>query len=225
MKYKGIYRLKPELDQETNDFPRDKNGCIAETYDDIFIDCQYGNRIYYYGKLPDSSSVYLWAYIPSVVRGKNIKKQMDDKSIPYFNFFETDTEVTFKFKPKDIDQIADLLRAKTQGADISPFSSKNLPKPDVSIPYENMQAYKEITASIKKDDLFIIRLFTNDFCFKNMAKILRHRDKSFNLKQDIRQQKMGRSIKTYIWSMGFWDEYLVYLRKKIQTYYKNKEKE
>lgn len=51
LKFKGKYRILPELDLGTNDFPRDKNGEIAKEYDDIYIACQYGNRIYNYGKV------------------------------------------------------------------------------------------------------------------------------------------------------------------------------
>lgn len=45
-KYKGIYRLRTEYDQETNDFYRDKNGSLIDT--EVYIDCRRG-RIYHYG--------------------------------------------------------------------------------------------------------------------------------------------------------------------------------
>lgn len=40
MKYKGKYRLKANLDILTNDFPRNKDGNIDPTYDDIYIKCK-----------------------------------------------------------------------------------------------------------------------------------------------------------------------------------------
>ena len=132
---------------------------------------------------------------------------------------------TFKFKAKDIHYIAELMKAKTAGANISPLSSKNLPKSTIEIPSEENAKYKEIISSVNEVDTLIIYHFTNDFCSKILTKTLRKNDKSYDFKKDIRQKKMSRNIKTYIWSMGFWDEYLAYLRKKIQTYYKNKEKE
>lgn len=46
MKYKGTYRILPELDQNTHDIPRNKRGEIMEGYDDIYIACQNGNKIY-----------------------------------------------------------------------------------------------------------------------------------------------------------------------------------
>ena len=131
LKFKGRYRILPELDLGTNDFPRDKNGEISKEYDDIYIACQYGNRIYNYGK------GILYAYIPSIGRGRNIRKALDKQGILYTDYNETDEEVEFKFKAKDIEPIATLLKAKTNGANISPFSKKNLPKAkDVEIPLD-----------------------------------------------------------------------------------------
>jgi hypothetical protein len=224
MHYKGTYRLRPEIDKETNDFPRDINGCIAETYDDIFVDCRYG-RIYYYGHADNSYNILLWAYVPSIYKGRKIKRQLDDNQIQYFDYRETDEEITFKFKAKDIHYIAELMKAKTAGANISPLSSKNLPKSTIEIPSEENAKYREIVSLVNEVDTLIIYHFTNDFCSKILTKTLRKNDKSYDFKKDIRQKKMSMNVKTYIWSMGFWDEYLAYLRKKIQTYYKSKEKE
>lgn len=67
-KYKGIYRLRCEVDQSTNDFPRKLNGTYEDI--DIYIDCSYGNKIFHnYRKI-------LEAYIPSLQRGHNIIKQI-----------------------------------------------------------------------------------------------------------------------------------------------------
>ena len=51
MKYKGTYRLLPELDMSTNDFPRRPDGSIEDI--DVYIACQYGNKIKCYGKNQD----------------------------------------------------------------------------------------------------------------------------------------------------------------------------
>ena len=54
----------------------------------------------------------LTAYIPSIGRGRNIKKALNEANIHYDNYIETDEEVLFNFKSKDISVIADLLKAK-----------------------------------------------------------------------------------------------------------------
>lgn len=60
---------------------------------------------------------------------------MNEQNIQYFNCIQTDSEIEFYFYAKDIDIIANLLKAKTFGASISPFSTKNLPKSkEVKIP-------------------------------------------------------------------------------------------
>lgn len=113
MKYKGTYRILPELDQNTHDIPRNKRGEIMEGYDDIYIACQNGNKIYTYGHMNGNSKVvWLTAYIPSIGRGRNIKKVLDEQQIEYIEYRESDVEVEFRFKAKDIDTIAILLKAK-----------------------------------------------------------------------------------------------------------------
>ena len=92
MKYKGTYRILPTLDKETNDFPRTANGEIDDTYDDLYISCQYGNKIFVWGH-DTNGRVLLQAYIPSITRGRNIKKSLDGQNISYTNYFETDEEV------------------------------------------------------------------------------------------------------------------------------------
>lgn len=64
--YKGKYRLLCEYDQSTNQFSRKLNGCFEDI--DIYIACQKGIRIFYYG------SSKLQAYIPSLQTGRNIVK-------------------------------------------------------------------------------------------------------------------------------------------------------
>ena len=64
MKYKGKYRLKAHICQNTNDFPRDENGNLDT--DDVYIKCANNCQIYHYGKST------LVAYIPSLGRGHNI---------------------------------------------------------------------------------------------------------------------------------------------------------
>lgn len=224
MKFKGVYRLLPELDKETNDFPRDHKGDIDESYDDIFISCQYGNKITTYGHMPDNKkTMWLTAYIPSLGRGRNIKKAMDAKGVPYTHYRETDEEVEFRFKAKDIEEVATLLKAKTSGADISPFSSKNLPKANVKIPTEEIERYKAVIADVQKGDLLIIHRITESFLVNILNKKLRKTEgKSFVYSTDMKKMKMARMAKEYIFTKNMWEEYLVYLKKEIDKFYNNK---
>lgn len=220
MKYKGTYRVLAELDRQTNDIPRDTNGNVSEDVE-LYIDCQYGNRITEWGH-DTNGRMLLSAYIPSIGRGRNIKKAMDAQGIQYMDYNESDIEVWFKFKAKDIEPIATLLKAKTFGANISPFSVKNLPKANVEIPSEEIERYKAVTAEVEKGDLLIIHKITTSFLTTVLTRKYKEKDKSFNYLSDMRKLMMGRMAKEYIWTKGMWEEYLVYLKKKIKAFYKNK---
>ena len=94
MKYKGKYRIKPNLDKFTNDFPRTDDECIDPSYDDIYIKCANDSQIYHYGKST------LVAYIPSVGRGHNIliaiAKELNTSVQPIFYQFKNMNEVKEK---------------------------------------------------------------------------------------------------------------------------------
>jgi len=219
MRFKGTYRILPELDVNTHDFPRDANDEIDDGYDDLYISCYYGNKIFMYGHDVNKRAI-LSAYIPSLGRGRNIKRVLDDKAIPYTDYLESDSEVCFNFKAKDIEEVAKLLKAKTAGADISPFSVKNLPKnKDVEIPSDEIERYREITSKVQKGDLLLIHKITSDFLSAVLQKRYTKYDKKFDYKRDMKKLMLARQIKEYIWTKEMWEEYLQYLDKEIQKYY------
>lgn len=219
MKYKGKYRLLCELDQNTNDFPRDSDGSIKDA--DVYISCQHGNKIFVYGHIDNKRPVWLLAYVPSLIRGHNIVKALKEKGIEYIGYMENDEEVEFKFKAADIEVVAELMKARTSGASISPFSNKNLPRSEVEIPTDKIALYKEITSVIPKGDLLLISRLTNDFLDNILSKSLRNRgQKTYDYKLEMRKLKMSRQIKEYIYVKNMWDEYLDYLKKEIEKIYK-----
>lgn len=223
MRYKGVYRVLPVLDEVYHDLPRDAQGNISHEDVELYIACQYGNRITEWGK--ENGRMSLQAYIPSIGRGRNIKKELDKKNIPYTHYRESDEEVEFRFKAKDIEPIAELLKVKTGGANISPFSTKNLPKADIQIPTEEIEQYKAITAEVQKEDLLIIHRITSDFLYNILAKKYKKLgNKNFDVTVDMRKMMMARMAKEYIWTKNMWDEYLKYLHKEIEKFYKDKEK-
>lgn len=171
LKYKGKYRILSVIDLETNDFPRDSNGNIEDDLE-IYITCQNGNRIEYYG-LNESRRAILLAYIPSLGRGRNIKKALDKQGINILYYDESDEEVLFHFNAADIETVATLMKAKTSGANISPYSKKNLPKTKIDIPKEDMAAYKDIVDKVDKNDKLLIHRITTEFLDKVLTKELR----------------------------------------------------
>ena len=217
LKYKGNYRILPEIDCETMDIPRDLNGEIAEGYDDLYIACQYGNKIFAYGSEEGKKVVYLTAYIPSIGRGRNISKSLKKQGVEFIDYSENDEEVIFKFKAKDIEPVAELMKAKTSGANISPFSTKNLGKrKDILIPENDMRKYKDVISAVPKNHLFSIGKITNQFlniAQKSLRKTLKN--KNFDIKSDMKKLMLSRQAKEYLYYNGFWDEYVSYLKNEL----------
>ena len=82
------------IDQVTNDFPKKLNGTNEDI--DLYIYCMHGTQVFYYGH-----SV-LEAYIPSLIRGHNIIKAINEINPGLiFDIDENSSEVMFRFKYKD----------------------------------------------------------------------------------------------------------------------------
>lgn len=153
----------------------------------------------------------LQAYIPSLGRGHNILKSINeiDQSI-IFDIEETDSEILFKFKYADSDKIIPLLKPKTSGANISPFSSRNLPKNKTfKIPDEQLEAYQEIVSKIPQERILTLTHRTNSF-IKSLAT---KRNPIENIKADMKLK--GLRGKEYIYSIGEWDNYIKFLKENI----------
>lgn len=206
----------PEINLSTNDFPRRFDGSIEDI--DAYIPCKYGIKIMHYGHLDGKRTVWYRAYIPSIMRGRNIAKKLDEQQIEYRQYCENDEEVDFLFKQTDMDVVAQLLKAKTIGKDTSCYSIKNLPKSDYNIPQEEINEYKTISSRVDKSDLLILSQITNSFLYDILAKKYRN----IEIKSDIRSKCMSRQLKEYIHSIGEWNDYIDYLKKEINIFYKNK---
>lgn len=218
-KYKGKYRLLAEYDTETNDYPRDSYGGISDNVG-VYITCKNHNKIYAYGK-DGHREMQLCAYIPSLKREHNIVKKLGKLGVLYHDYDETDEEVTFRFSSNDIDVVAELLGAKTSGASISPFSSRNLKKSDLKLPDEELQKYKVVTKKIHDGDWLIIKGINKKFMDEVLAKKLRppKTRKLFDYKSDMKRLMLIHDQKTYIWKCGLFNEYLSYLYSAIDDYY------
>lgn len=202
-----------EIDQNTNDFPRDETGKIEEN--DVYIQCSKNCKVYHYGK-----SV-LVAYIPSLGRGHNIllsiakdKLGIEDridyeelyrkleKENTVFDIVENDSEIEFKFNAKNIEYIMQYLNPKTSGCNISPFSTRNLPKSDYKIPDEDLVVYNKIMAEKYSERFLDIRYITNNF-LKSISNKQCNEEK---IKADMKLKCM--KPKQYIHFIGKWNEYL-----------------
>ena len=134
------------------------------------------------------------------------------KSSDFFtDIRESDSEVTFRFRQKDFEKIIPLLKPKTSGAGISPFSTKNLPKRKYEISDDQLREYKSINDSIPQSDKLKLSRITNDFISNVMSKNKQY--KSVDMKKFMRKKML--SGKEFIHEEGFWDEYISYLKKRL----------
>ena len=199
-----MYRLKCPYDKSTNTFARKLDGTFEDI--DVYIDCQYGNKVFSFGHR------ILQAYIPSIIRGHNIIKYISKHfgQEIIFDIEESDSEVLFKFKAKYDDNIIPLLKPKTNGANISPFSSRNLPKSEYKIPDEDFNAYKNIVAKIPRERILSLTHMTVDFIKSLSTKNNKYDD----IKADMALK--GLKGKEYIHSIGKWNDYINYINKHLQ---------
>lgn len=215
LNYKGTYRILAEIDKSTNDFVRDEKGKYCDN--DCYITCQNNSKIYFYGYDCNKHAEYE-AYIPSIGRGRNIRKKLNESQISYTNYYESDCEVWFRFKDEDMRQIALIMKVKTFGANISPFSSKNIAKrKDIVIPEDKMSKYKEIINTVPKEKFLLIRKFTLNFLEEVLQPKYLKTDKAFNYKTDIKNLMLSRQTKEYIYLKNCWNDYLEFLKNKLNN--------
>lgn len=141
---------------------------------------------------------------------KEVFKNDIDKSNLILNIEETDEEVLFKFHSKHMEQLEPYLKPKTSGADISPFSSRNLPKTKYVIPDEDLNTYKEIVSKIPQNELISLVHTTNSFLKSLVTKKLTWED----IKTDMALK--GLKGKDYIHSINKWDDYIKYLKRNLE---------
>lgn len=124
-----------------------------------------------------------------------------------FHIEETDSEVIFRFNSKYMESLVSYLKPRTSGANISPFSTKNLPKSKYIIPDEDLLPYKEIVSKIPQNRLMSLVHTTNSFLQSLVTKKTAWED----IKADMVLK--GLKGKEYIHSIQKWDEYICYLQK------------
>lgn len=201
--YKGKYRLKAPYDLKTKMFPREENGSLADN--DVYIDCINNIQIFSYGH------GILNCYIPSLIRGHNILKAIKQElgNDIVLHTEETDSEVLFRFHAKNMEKLEKYLKPKTSAADRSPFSAKNLPKTNYSIPDEDLVDYKYIVEKIGKERVIELTHTTNQF----IKSLITKKNTYDDIKADMALK--GVSGKNYIHAIGKWSEYIKYLEEQL----------
>lgn len=199
-KYVGIYEVRADYDLDTNDFPRTIDGTLEPSFDDYYINCQNGIKIRH------ATGSTLSCYVPSVKRGKDILRVLEDIVI---EFDVLDGEVYFTFPSKEIEKVVKLCKVKTKGKNIQPLSPKTLPKKKNIVPKGEMAKYKDLVDKIEGETPLERGMVVKEIN-KNFARTL---PKSW--KKDCKKELID--FHSYIYKLDKWEKYISYLEKKINA--------
>ena len=108
-----------------------------------------------------------------------------------------------------MEQLEPYLKPKTNGADRSPFSTKNLPRTKYIIPDADLLPYKELISNLPQNQLILLGKYTTSF----LQSLATKKNPWENIKADMALK--GLKGKEYIHSINKWDEYIRHLRKEL----------
>lgn len=217
--YVGKYRVKAYYDLQTLDFPRDENGAIDESFDDQYIPCKKGEIRHTY-KNKRGGAIFEW-YCYGTIQGRNVYKEIKEKFPDIY--LEVDEELdkdglpdfykdcVIYFDEEDFDKIAEVVTPSTYGANIRPYSPKNLPKIPYIIPEKDNKKYIDIKEDFQKRGFEPIQL----------AILTRRVNKIFTEKYgkklgEIRTNRL--KYKELVHSKGLWDEYIELFKKEVEEF-------
>lgn len=217
--YKGKYRVLADYDIETNDFPRDEQGNIDEDFNDFYIPGKKNVQIRHAGNNK------LGCYVFSTTLGRNILASIYERElnknppkkintladelikeniITEITYY--DGEILFIFHASYLEQWHDIFKLKKTGANISPLSSKNLPKSQYVINKKDEEEYNTLLKDLdKQQKLLITKRATNNITSK------------FTKKQKTEMRQLCMKPKQYIHYIGKWDKLLNEIRKEMKN--------
>ena len=210
LKYVGTYRVLPLLDNGSKDFPKNDDGGIDESYDDIYIPCRKGIIKHSY------EPYYLVWYSDKLKAGRSVKESFEKNDIPIYKYEETDEEVLIWFADADIKKVAKIVKPSTNGKRISPFSKRNLEKSKggYSIPESELNLYSDIIKDLDKTQ----KLQFSRTIIKEFDDIIKKK-KGKRYKLDEIRDESGLSNKEFIHYIGLWNDFIKFTKEKYEEKY------
>lgn len=205
-KYTGKYRVLANYDLSINDFPRNSEGSIDESFDDLYIPCKKGVIKHTYD---DYDKLALCLYDKRASVAKSIYDEIHKKypSIDITLISEGNDSYIY-FYDTDINKIATIIKPKTSGAKIKWHDNRNLPKIEYVIPEEDLNKYTKALNKVPKNKKMIFMKTCNSEFLESISK------KDFDAKLDMKLSRL--SAKEYIHSKDLWDKYIKFIKKKIK---------
>lgn len=204
-KYIGTYRVLAEYDKETLDFPRLEDGKIDPSFEDLYIPCKRGVIKHTY----IGDDVLALCFYDKAKTGHNVAKEINDKYKKKVEIVVEDfgDDCYIYFDAGDLKKIAAVVKPRTSGASIKPFSNKNLPKNDYKVPATELSRLYKITEDMD-------RVTKMQFIKKCNAEFLDSLStKKFDAKADMKAIRLN--VKEYIHYKGEWENYLDFVRKSL----------
>ena len=209
LKYVGTYRVRAVYDVEKEDFPRNNTGGIDPTFEDLYINCSRGIIKHTY----KGNDILVLCFYEKVGTTNNVYKEIREK-YPKLDIEKEfcGSDVFIYFHAKDIKKIATIVKPKTSGAKIDPFSNKNLPKVDYKIPAKDMAELYSLTEKLSKTETMQFYKKVNSDFIKGIRKL---DGKKFDAKEEHKKSRLGS--REFIHSVGLWDRYLTYVKKQLKN--------
>lgn len=202
-KYTGTYRVLGHLDLDTNDYPRDENGSIDESYDDLYIPCSRGKSVI---KHTYEKDILVICFYGKASTAKNVYTELKDKyKNIYLKFERIGEDGLIYFNADDIKKIATIIKPKTSGASIKWNSNRNLPKVEYEIPKVDLDRLAKITKNLTKTQKM-------QFGRKVSSEFL----DSHKIKDEQKQSRLSQ--KEFIHSKGLWDDYMIKAKREVKNY-------
>lgn len=205
-KYTGTYRVLAYYDIELNDFPRDETGSIDKSFDDLYIPCRKGIITHTYDDF-DRLALCIYDKRPSVVN--KIYDEIRNK-YPKINLkLEIlGNDGYIYFNADDIKKIATIVKPKTSGAKIKWSDNRNLPKVEYIIPEEDNKQLVKVMDSLTKTQKMHFAKSCNSAFLDSIS------NSKYDAKTEMKKSRL--SAKEYIHSIGMWDKYIKFAKKKVK---------
>ena len=204
-KYVGKYRVLADLNPDTEDFPRDAEGKIPDTFEDLYIACGKGEIRHTY-----EPGILCWRILDKPRTGYNVYEELKSKKLKV-EFDDCGSDVQIFFDEADLDKVAKVVRARTAGAKIKPFSPKNLPRAQYKIPEEDLEQLSNLLSDLDRK----VRLRIGRDSLKLFDTIIaKKKGKKFNVEEE--RDNSGLKPKEFIHSIGLWNEYCKFVKKQIK---------
>ena len=210
LKYVGKYRV-------LCDYNLDNPTCInskefKEQCNDLYIPCSKG--VIKHTFIGDD--ILACCFYGSIGKFRNVVKEFKQNNIECESE-EVGIDGLIYFNAKDINRIAKIVKPRTSGKGISPFSLKNVPKEyrkakkkEFEVPDAELEKLKELTKNLTH----VEKMQFSRRCGNEFLKILANKhDKCKDYKEFKKINCLNNN--QYIYHAGYWKDYIDYIEKEV----------